>query len=94
MGAMHSEYDVESGPAEMKTMPGLVFLVEIMAMMERMLLINMMVVTDLCATFGSKVMSILKLKCVFICVFKSWDCLHEFFHFLQAKGFSPAWESM
>ena len=25
---------VESGPAEMKTMPGLVFLVEIMAMME------------------------------------------------------------
>ena len=44
---MHSEYDVESGPAEMKTMPGLVFLVEIM---ERMLLINMMVVT-VCSRF-------------------------------------------
>ena len=46
MGVMHFEYDVESGPAEMKTMPGLVFLVEIMAMMERMrfIMINSMMV--------------------------------------------------
>ena len=31
---------------------------------------------------------------IFICVFKSRDCVHEYSHFLQAKGFSPVWESM
>ena len=26
--------------------------------------------------------------------FKSQDCLHEYSHLLQAKGFTPVWESM